>query len=443
MKRNDYKRIQKIELNIFYLFKTNERFIYYTDQKIKMSVSKIMNMVMKPKTAGGGSHSHFQKPIPQKTFSSFSSSSSSHLETTQEILHSLQNWVHHKQRFESLNVPKVIKTSPSSLHKPVPVSHPISVPIPSQVPAPSVETWTSMINELQNSSSILSSPNMGSRSSSCDSFVSLEEKETKKHGLKTECITITSQSTIANTTADTTSPTKKEKKQSSPHLFAPKQKDSLFWCFYVLCYGRSEYEMLIQNETGGGARMITLVTEKKLKYDLIEECRKQKDKLKLYKFASLTHIENQLANESKIDLQTFLCLCVLKKISIFYIHKKTYYDVVFDEVCLENSTTPSGEMQEISIIRKIDDPFVHYVLEESSGSLSSSSSVENYRNTLYKMENIEKPIKAMSSYTSAELIEFCEKLGLPTQMEPDASKGGKIKTKTKPMLYESIIQYFS
>lgn len=40
-------------------------------------------------------------------------------------------------------------------------------------------------------------------------------------------------------------------------------------------------------------------------------------KIKLYKFASISNIENQLVNENIIDLKTFLTLCPLENINVF------------------------------------------------------------------------------------------------------------------------------
>ena len=80
-------------------------------------------------------------------------------------------------------------------------------------------------------------------------------------------------------------------------IFFPKEKDSLFWCFYIMKNGESKYEML-ENKS--------FVIEKKFKIDYVEKIRKEKQIVKMYKFATLTHIENQLANEQKIDLTTFI-----------------------------------------------------------------------------------------------------------------------------------------
>ena len=67
---------------------------------------------------------------------------------------------------------------------------------------------------------------------------------------------------------------KKEKE-----YFIPKQKDTLFWCFYIMKNGIDKYEEL--NETG-----ISIVTEKQLKIGFVEKLRKEKQLIKIYKFAS-------------------------------------------------------------------------------------------------------------------------------------------------------------
>jgi len=58
------------------------------------------------------------------------------------------------------------------------------------------------------------------------------------------------------------------------------------------------------------------------------------------------------------------------------------------------------------------------------------------KTTLYKLDNIDKPIKAMSGYKLSELVEICEKLAL------DVVDKQTNKSKGKKELYEAIIQYF-
>jgi hypothetical protein len=196
---------------------------------------------------------------------------------------------------------------------------------------------------------------------------------------------------------------KKEKE-----YFIPKQKDTLFWCFYIMKNGIDQYDDL--NETG-----ISVVTEKQLKIGFVEKLRKEKPLIKIYKFASNTHIENQLVNENKIDISTFLTLCVLENLNIIYLKKKTYYELLMNDG------------NDIHVVNFTDYGKFGYKL---------SLDINNIRTTLFKIDNIEKPLKALSAYKLSELVEYCSKLDIGIINEKTNKK------KNKNELYESLIQYF-
>jgi hypothetical protein len=191
-------------------------------------------------------------------------------------------------------------------------------------------------------------------------------------------------------------------------IFTPVQKDTLFWCFYILKYGENNYEMLDN---------INIVLEKTLKIKYVEKIRKEKQIVKSYKFATLTHLENQLANEEKIDLSTFFTLCVIENINVLYVCKKTYFELLMND-------------DKIHIIRRLDN-YSKYGYEGIDQSKN-----ELYRSTLFKVDDVEKPIKSISSYKVSELVEFCNKLGIEIY-DKDTNK-----SKSKKELYESLIQYF-
>jgi hypothetical protein len=67
---------------------------------------------------------------------------------------------------------------------------------------------------------------------------------------------------------------------------------------------------------------------------------------------------------------------------------------------------------------------------------TEKSKIELYRSTLFKVDNVEKPVKSISSYKVSELTEFCIKLGIEIYIK-DTNKN-----KSKKELYESLIQYF-
>jgi hypothetical protein len=207
-----------------------------------------------------------------------------------------------------------------------------------------------------------------------------------------------------------------KKKQT---IFYPKQKDSLFWSFYVMVHGDVAYEML---------QPMNLVVEKKIKIEYIEKIRENKLLLKQHKYATLIHIENQLLNEARIDIKTFFSLCVLENLNIFYIHKKTYYELLMND-----------DMNTIFILQQPtkSTQSIKYSQNHKYGFESETQkTVEQYKNELFHIEHLEKPLKAISSYKLNELIDFCNRLGLETVHSESK------KPKKKQELYETLIQYF-
>ena len=181
-------------------------------------------------------------------------------------------------------------------------------------------------------------------------------------------------------------------------IFYPIEKDSLFWCFYFIKYGDIQYELSSKN----------LIEEKKIKIAYVEKMRENKPLLKKHKFATLAHIENQLANEIKIDLSTFFSLCALENINVVYVHKKSYYELVCE-----------GDLHIIHYSN------MRYGIETCGNEIYKS---------FFKMESLDKPIKSVTFYKIAELQDFCVRLGIETVHET--------KKKTKKELYESILQFF-
>ena len=207
-----------------------------------------------------------------------------------------------------------------------------------------------------------------------------------------------------------------DESNKTEEIFFPLEKDNLFWCFYIMKNGKASYEM---ND------FKNLIVEKKIKIEYVEKLRKEKQLLKTYKFATLTHIENQLANEQRIDMNTFLTLCVLENLNVFYISKNTYHELL---------------MNDTSVIHLIKKGFSNsnkyvanfgYKIENKE-----SEEITKYKNEFYQIDNIDKPIKSISSYKVQELIDFCSKLSIQTVNNETK------KQKNKNDLYESLIQYF-
>ena len=156
--------------------------------------------------------------------------------------------------------------------------------------------------------------------------------------------------------------------------------DMLFWTIYKIINDIDDEDLYEKSNS--------FVLEKEFKIKCIEDLRKIKSKLKIYKL-SLSEIENQLLNEKTINLTAFLGLAVLFNLNIFYIWDNKYYEF---NCCGE--AKPYLIKNVNNNISVIDEPVLFYK--------------ENY----YEVENIKKPIKSMTSYTKDELLLIAKKLNL-------------------------------
>ena len=185
-------------------------------------------------------------------------------------------------------------------------------------------------------------------------------------------------------------------KINKKQVFTPHQKDTLFWCFYKIIH-----DELPDN--------INIAMEKTLKIQFVEKMRKHKELIKKHKIASISHIENQLANENVIDITVFFVLSLIHKLNVVYVKNNTYFELI------------ENEESELPI-------YIIYFLEQSKYGYSTTIDKTTY-NVFYKIDNLNKPIKAISSYKVSELIEICNKLSIETA-----------ELKNKKHYYEAIIK---
>jgi hypothetical protein len=201
--------------------------------------------------------------------------------------------------------------------------------------------------------------------------------------------------------------------ENKPILFIPKEQDTLFWCYYIIVNGEGSYEMLnVKNP----------LIAKQIKIDYVSKIRDNKQILKTYKFDSITSIENNLANDNNINIKTVMSLCVISNINLIFISKKTYFDLLINDI------------GPIYIIREVE--FQSKYNKKYGFEIANNNLLDSIRTTLYKIDNLDKPIKALSYYKIKDLTDICEKLSI------DIINSETGKNKTKNELYESIIQYF-
>ena len=196
-------------------------------------------------------------------------------------------------------------------------------------------------------------------------------------------------------------------KKERERFFYPSQKDQLYWCFFIMKNGFTAYEY---------PNVSSFINEKTEKIKCVTMLRENKQQLKGKKIKNIKeHVENELVNCSTIKMKTFIALCVVANINVLYIQKRKCFEMIFDE------DSP------IHVVHDMLNDKYCYEPE------ASKEQIDHYRKTMFKWESIEKPLKAVGSYTSNELVELSKQLGLETM------KSGENKKKTKNELYEQIV----
>jgi len=220
----------------------------------------------------------------------------------------------------------------------------------------------------------------------------------------------------SNTTTTTTTNTTiitNTKQNNKSSLFIPKEQDTLFWCYFIIKNGDIQYETLINKN---------ILITKQLKIDYVSKIRENKQIIKTYKFDSITNLESNLVNDNNISIKTILSLCAIDNINLIFVTKKTYYEF------LMNDTNNIYIIREIELQSKYNKKF--------GFEIANNETLDEIRKTLYRIETIDKPIKALSSYKVQDLINIANRLAIETTNKQTG------KNKTKNELYESLLQYF-
>lgn len=160
--------------------------------------------------------------------------------------------------------------------------------------------------------------------------------------------------------------------------------DQLFWLFYKIKHELPD--------------RMNIVVEKQLKIDFVEQLRKTKSVAKL---ASISHVESNLVNDKRIDMQTFLTLCELEELNVLFIIGCTYYE-----------------------LRSSLDIDIHVIYKLNYDQYSYQLNPDVNKELLC---NINKPLKSISVYKLGELETICGQLGVEV-----------VGKRTKALLYQAI-----
>jgi hypothetical protein len=204
---------------------------------------------------------------------------------------------------------------------------------------------------------------------------------------------------------------------SKSYLFnVTRDKDKLFWAFYIMLNGEDAYKYL----------KTKFVTEKEIKIGAVEKMRKLPNVFKQHKLNKV-RIENELSGDVPLTLEGFYGLCIIYNISAIFMKKNCYCELY-----------------------GLGDSSVTHIIEEVEGGLgvhvfkmkeASSNFVKRVRESKWKMENVLTPIKSISSYTHAELLEIYNKV-VCIHKNTGFTESFKEK-KTKQFLYDRICEFLN
>jgi hypothetical protein len=200
--------------------------------------------------------------------------------------------------------------------------------------------------------------------------------------------------------------------------FTPSQSNSLFWCFYIIYNGFASYEFESNYFTA----------EQQFKIQTIEKVKKGENKavLKEHKI-SKTCFESGLVSATNINAKTLYALCLCYNLNIFYVYKNTYYEMITNIEKPIHIIIYNAETNNFSIRLPVD-------MHAKETLTEHIEYMEKIKETYWKLDNLEKPLRPITVYSVNDLINICSKLEIPIICESSN------KNKKKAELYSDILQ---
>jgi hypothetical protein len=190
--------------------------------------------------------------------------------------------------------------------------------------------------------------------------------------------------------------------RGSQNIYNVIQYDSLFWCLYIFKYGLIDYEMNISNQK------FTVEKDEKFKY--INLVRKNIELLKLHKIKNISNLENDLGNEKKISIKTFIALCIIENINIYIIDGNKLYCNVLDETLPVNIISKNIYKNNNNSKNNNNNNKNNNAINYSIDFDCSESKLEKIKNNHLIVKNIDDKLKSISLYKLDDLINMCDKL---------------------------------
>ena len=220
--------------------------------------------------------------------------------------------------------------------------------------------------------------------------------------------------TINNAVEPTTvNESKTEASVNAENIIAPIQKDTLFWCIFILHFGYNEYLQVNRNYG---------IKELEIKQKVIEYLNQHPGVLKQTNYKITKASVQEILSEFLTSQKDTSILCFIAMISYFKMN-----------IIMVDSTNRFM----LEFLSNKDENLPTYVLyKDGYGKYKVNiepifaDNINNMKNTLICLENYVKPLKSASNYKIDDLIDLARKLGI-------YNENAKIK---KNELYEQIYE---
>jgi hypothetical protein len=217
--------------------------------------------------------------------------------------------------------------------------------------------------------------------------------------------------------------TKKYSKYNEPNKINNNKKfaDKLFWLFYKIINNFDDSDLQDIN---------TLKIMKDFKFSIVEKLKSQKNVLKDFKIQR-SLVEDDLTNNEKISFKTFHALCILHLVNVIIIRDNNTYSILCN-----NNDEKVINLENYKILKitnfKMSPSFNNFDIELINNIISEEE-LQQILKDYYNIENLEKPLKAFSSYKLDDLINISNKLNINIYDEHG-------KKRKKQDLYTNILQ---
>ena len=200
-----------------------------------------------------------------------------------------------------------------------------------------------------------------------------------------------------------------------------KDKDKLFWAFYIMLRGEDDYKYL----------KTKFVVEKEIKISAVETMHKMSNVFKQHKL-NKGRIETELSGDAALTLEGFFGLCIIHNISAMFMKRNCYFELY-----------GVGDGESPYLVEEVEGGLGIHVFKNE---VASNETANGIRKTKWRMENVLAPIKSVSSYTHAELLEIYNKVtSVTNNANTNANANVKVtlEKKTKQILYDRICEYLN